>query len=422
MKGSDKDEAINDLCVSLLRERPLKLSSIEQIESALTPDELTRSFDTIAQLKVKSLLADGQFYQAYQELRYALEQDPLNVYLQLVHGTCIYQCSQNLLNLLHDSPTDSGIEPMYNIVKNESAINAETSALYAKHLVSSRRYREAMELVAPLIAIFPAQRGLRGTVEILAQHIPHPILINFLQTAPPKLAIEIVAKNRTASETLKLTRSYHKIQNHLETEGQLGLAEKALTEILGDWPNKIEMDPALKDFYFLKSVLNLKKQRPLDAVHCLQLLLEMDPANIYVRNYRSTCVSEAFQMTEALVKKGEFLESICDFYACFSQYGVPSYTFIAEVAKEHIRKGRMQIGKELVQHMIAINPIDCDYLIAALEVALETNQSDWAQEIFAKIALVHKARPWDLKLGALLEEQPTSSAKTVTELISKKAA
>ncbi len=232
MNGSNKEVAIDDLCNSLVRDKPLKLTSIEEIESEFSPDEMTRSFDIIALLKLRSLTAEGKYYRAYQVLNSALKKEPKNICLQIEYGSCIQQLHQHLLTLLHDDPSDSRIELFYTTLKNEAAINPESSTLFIRHLLDAMRINEAVNIALPLIQYCPAQKGLRTTVELLVQHAQHPLLLEYLRSVPPKPEVKFIKKSYSAGETYKLVQSFREIQKNLINPDEQFLAEQALKKII----------------------------------------------------------------------------------------------------------------------------------------------------------------------------------------------
>lgn len=405
MKGTSRDEAVYSLMSAMVRDKALKYSSIEELEASLSPSELARTFDVIAMLKQKSLLSDGRYYQAAQELRHGLEKDPHNVFLQLEFQGCLQLCHQYLQNLLLDDTMDPSIEPIYVLLKNESFLGIETTTLYVKYLLACKRPKEALENIRPLVRTFPAQRGLRPIVEAMVQHIQHPELQDYLRSSSTDPEIEYVETKRSATEAHKLTQKFRKIQAMLEPSGDLALAKRTLHEIIGDWPKTDKMDPGLKDFYYLKARIESRQGRPLEAVHCLQLFTKMDPANIYAKNLLDNCLQDSFAMILEYVGKGEFLDNLCEFYECYSKYASVPYPLITETAKQYIRSGKIATARQLMSNLLAVNPFDSDYLIANLDVALLSEISEWSDAVLNKIQEVYKTRPWDLKLGAFLEDR-----------------
>jgi hypothetical protein len=412
MRGTSRDEAIYTLVSAMVRDRALKYSTIEELEGSLSPDELARSFDVISVLKLKSLLSEGRHYQAALELRQALEKEPHNVFLQLEFEECLHLCHQYLQSLLLEDTRDPSIEPMYLLLKSESSIGTETESLYVKYLLACKRPKEALECIRPLVRTFPAQRGLRPIVETMVQHIQHPELQDYLRTPTPEPEIECIRMPHSATETRELTQQFKRALRALEPQADISVAQKIVKDTIGDWPKNPIMDPVLKDFYYLKARIEAQLERPLEAVYCLQLYVKMDAANIYARNFLDKCLQDAFVMILNYVRKGEFLDNLCEFYECYSRYAPVPYTLITEVAKQYIRSGQRERGRHLMNNLLSVNPGDSDYLIANLEVALFSETPEWSDSLLNQIHEVYKNRPWDLKLGCLLEDPPTPAGNT----------
>ncbi|MBK7962524.1 MAG: hypothetical protein IPK04_15835 [Bdellovibrionales bacterium] len=336
----------------MVRDRALKYSTIEELEGSLSPDELALSFDVIAMLKQKSLLSEGRHLQAALELRQGLEKEPHNVFLQLEFEGCLQLCHQYLQSLLLEDTRDPSIEPMYLLLKSESSIGTETESLYVKYLLACKRPKEALECIRPLVRTFPAQRGLRPIVETMVQHIQHPELQDYLRTPTPEPEIECIRMPHSATETRELTQQFKRALRALESQADISAAQKIVKDTIGDWPKNPIMDPVLKDFYYLKARIESQLERPLEAVYCLQLYVKMDAANIYARNFLDKCLQDAFGMILNYVRKGEFLDNLCEFYECYSRYAPVPYTLITEVAKQYIRSGQRERGRHLMNNLL----------------------------------------------------------------------
>lgn len=406
MGSNSKEQAISELCFSLKRNKPFKLNSIEELESSLSPSEILRSFDSISLMKLKSFVAEGNYSQAYIEIRSSLEKDPHNICLQLELKDVLFHIHQHTENLLHENPSEPSVEKYFDILKFESFTGPEISILFLKHLILNRKFVEAFEMAKPLISLYPSHKSLRHNVELLVQHFQHPKLLVYLKgLSECEEVIEYSKKLRTNGEIYELSNAFRKIRNQLDNSETIHKAESLLNEIIGNWPQSKGMDLNLKDFYFLKAVLESKKGNHLEAVFCLQLLTEMDPANIYFQNYLDACTQEAIQTTTELAKKGEFLETLCEFYNYYRKYGMTHYPLIQEVAKQHIKEGRFEIALNLMNELLSLNPVDNDYLIANWEVALFANNKEWSDRIYLCMRETFKMRPWDVKLGSFISEQ-----------------
>lgn len=391
-----KENMLSALTNDFERDRPLKLAHIDTLQLALTTDEMASSADTIAIMKMRSLLAEGDPFQAYKTFIAALKADPLNLSLQIEYFAVLNALADKFKSLLTDSPNSPLIDAYYDILYREAYLNNHLQTLYMSYLINQERYAESLQLALPLIELFPAMLGLRDAVERIAITIPDPRLTNFLRTPLPRVGRQTISSKRTPAEVLHLKTTFHTLIERIHLPEIEHYASKMFDETLGELNESSPIDTSLKDIYYLKALYEGNRGKHWAAIELLQSLVEIDQCNLFYR--RSLQVEVQRFCTQKELNVDPRIA-----YAALREFAVVPFVMIKTVALAHVKNGEVAKAKGVMRALVELNSFDNDYLLATLEVATESKDQKWIDEISLHITDILKNRPWDLALRAAVD-------------------
>jgi len=347
-------------------------------------------------MKMRSLLAEGDSFQAYKTFIAALKADPLNLSLQLEYFAVLNALADRFKSLLADMPNSPLIDAYYDILYREAYLNNHLQTLYMSYLINQERYAEALQLALPLIELFPAMLGLRDAVERIATAMPDARLTNFLRTSPRRIGRQTISSKRTPSEVLRLKTTFQTLIEKVHSPEPDSIVPKMLNEILGQFDESSPIDTSLKDIYYLKALYEGNRGKHWAAIELLQSLIEIDQCNLFYRR--------ALQIeVQRFCTQKEMNADPCMAYAALREFAVVPFVMIKTVALAHVKNGETAKANGLMRALVELNSFDNDYLLATLEVAVESKDQKWIEEISSHIMGILKGRPWDLTLRAALE-------------------
>lgn len=385
------ERALVALANDLGRDKPYNLAHVDALQDALGPKAAEASRDTLIVMRLRALLAEGQPVQAYRTLMAALKDSPLNLSLQLEFFGCMNAVSDRFKYMLNEDPHNPLIDIYYEILFREAYLNNELQMQYMSYLVAQNRMAEALKLAVPLIELFPAMLGLRDTVEQIAMHIPHPVLIRYLQQLPARLMRETRRSSPNAVEVLALRKKLLRLQELMSIPIPDPEKDAIFREVLGEVSDTSTLDLTLRDFYFYKAVHDGQQGRHWEAIQLLQSLVESDTCNLY---FRRSLEIEVRRFCEQKDLKVDARRA----HAVLREFANVPYELIKASATAHVKQGDVAEGRRLMESLLKLNPMDNDYLLAALEVAMESTDQEWIESLHQRISSIAAERPWDLKL------------------------
>lgn len=398
---SRRGRALDALISSFFREQPLSLDRIEEMWESLSPEEQKISYDTVVMMRMRALLAEGKEYQAYQALIGGLQLNPGNLALQLELDSCLGTCHAKLEQLLCDDPQNPLVEVLYQALLREAHVNPVVQGRYLNTLARQGRFHEAAQLAFPLIALCPGMVGLRDTVETVAAQVPDTKFTKFLASPPAGLARKVVTSVLTPKKTLELKRKFRQVQNEISNESATGAASKILREVLGDFNDLSDLDMAYKDFYYFLAIVTGNNGKNWEAISLLQALVEADPCHLFFRRALEVEFNRFCENTVQRTEKKELKIDLSRAYAVLREIGCVPYSFLRQVCLYEVAAGETVSARMKMDQLMALNPFDGDYLLAALDVAIEAKDQVWMQLLLAKLEELKKDRPWILRLVAV---------------------
>lgn len=392
---SSKEKALAALTNDLGRDRPINPAHIEALQQSLSPEELKGSEDTLTVMRMRAYLADGKPLQAYNVLMPALRAQPLNLFLQLEYYPCLNSVLERFKSLATDDLHNPLIELHYQALYKEAYLNQQTQTMYLAYLVAHSRWTEAAAIAESLVELFPAQLGLRDLVEQIASHVPNEILSKFLSKRPLKFGREIVCKSRTPNEIISMRQQYGKVLEQVNSPEPQPWVAKFFNDILGEVSELAPIDASVRDIYYLKALYEGKIGNLWAAIQILQALVEIWPCDLY---FRFALEVEAMKFCEQKDLKVDARKA----FSVLREFVVVPFGMHKHIALAHVADGEVSAAKAIIDRLLRLNPIDNDYLLLALDVAMEAGDESWVDELMAKIKNVSAERPWDLKLRAML--------------------
>lgn len=380
-------------------------SDLDRLIEELTPEEFDAAFDTIALYRCRSRFAEGKHLEAYNSLQDGLKKDPFNISLQGERAALLSGASEKLLELVKTDPQSPSIDRLYKILELEGAATVGHLCGYINSLVLQKKWNEALVPLLPMLKLYPEILPLQGLVQTMANVTAHPDLLAHVRR-PVEKHNSVVWKQMkisasTANEVSMLCRLLDRKQ------GANALAESDLKEIdrvLSQHSDGSTYIANFKDLYYFKGVM-LRQFGPLmESVLLLDALVSMDPCRIEFRKARdqSAHAFSAHLIDVAERNKNAFF--IAQFYPLLRDMGFVSYVFLKAVCLEEVRSGKREEAKEKMAALVALNPLDFDYVSAAYHIAEALGDEAWKAELDELKIKMLKVRPWDLDLRQSLEE------------------
>ncbi len=388
---TSRDKALVALANDFNRDKPLSLTSIAEVQESLSPEELKASTDTIAVMQMRSLVQEGKPLQAYKILNTALKVNPLNLALHLELFYCLNAVAERFRALVAEDVNNPLIDMYFETLFKEAYLNCEVQLQYLSYLVAQGRFKEASQMAIPLVALFPALLGLRNLVEQIAAHVPDPSLHEFVRNNPVKLGRPTIYRDRSPNEILSLKQKYGKLQEQAHSPTPEPWVARTFNEVLGEITELTPIDIGVKDIYYLKAIHEGNMGNHWAAIQLMQSLVEIDPCNLF---YRRGLDIE----TRRFCDQKDLRVDARKAYAVLREFVAVPFVMIKQTALAEIREGKIDEAKQWMATLLSLNPIDNDYLMAALEVAVESKDDKWVDEIIQRINNVLKERPWDLML------------------------
>ena len=408
-----RGRALDQLFSDFLRDRPMSMGAIDEMWECLTPEERCASFDSVAILRMRTFLAEGKPVQAYQTLATALRSHPTNLSLLLERTTCLSNCHEHLDRLFAEDPQSPLIAILYDFLLREAYLNPISQGRYSNYLAHLGKYAEAAKLALPLIALYPAMVGLRDTVEEIVIHLPDATLRSYASASTVSLARHVIKTEIQQRMALELTKQFSKLQEQIQTNVDDPSVNKILHNVLGEFSELSSLDVAFKDFYFLKAIADSGKGRHWDAIMLLQNLVEIDPCNLF---FRRSLEIEVHKFTDVVVKniaKNEQKIDLRRAYPVLREISNVPYILLKEVCLSEVASGNLVSAKTKMDHLCELNPFDSDYVLAALDVAIEAKDHDWMERLQGAMEKLKTERPWDLRAAAFETERSEASEITL---------
>ncbi len=396
-----RGRALGSLFSNFLNKRPLCLADVSEMWESLTPEERSSSYDTVTQMRVRTLIGEGKPIQAYSLLVSGLRVDPLNLSLQLELNSVTIACAHRLEFLLSADPQNQEVRILYEILQKEASLSVPLQGKYMAALVNQGLCDEALPIAKSLVELFPAMVGLGDAVEALAIRLPDPTLLRFIAKQPTPPSRDRIRSEMTPARAHELKGRFFRLQELVQGESESPEAEKMLNEILGVWSDTCAIDVSLKEFYYLRAGYLSRHGGNWDALSILQSLVAIDPCSLH---FRHALELEVSQITEIVLKKCDNADCKIDLiqvYEVLIQLGLLSYKFLTRVCIAEVNAGAISEAKRKMQLLVALNSYDHDYLYSALEVAVETKDEAWQKEILDSVKLLSQQRPWDPGLAML---------------------
>jgi len=390
-RGKTLEQMFNDF----LAERPGNLKAIDEMWECLTPSEREASQDTIVVMRTRSYVAESKPVQAYHLLLSALKKDSTNVLLLNERKRCLTVCRSQLDHFFTYDSENPLIEIFYNILLSEASIDPIRQGRYLSYLVRMGKYAEASKLALPLVTLCPAILDLRDNIEEIVLRMPNEKLQKFLMTEPLRLTRSVIKTKLTPKRAHELAHIQTMLSSEINTNSSDPVINKILDEIIGELNELSPIDLAFKEFYYLKAVSWGNVGRNWDAMMLLQNLMAIDPCNLSVR---LSFDIEARRFIEHVLEKSKKAELKIDIRRAFSvlkEITWVNHVLITQVSLAEVANGEAKVAKERMQQLCALNPVDGDYLVAALDVAMEAKDTEWMEQLLAELDKQKAARPWD---------------------------
>lgn len=395
-----RGRALDQMFADFENDRPMSLNAIEELWESLTPEERAASFDTVAANRLRAYIAEGKPVQAYGAMMAGLRVQPTSLRLQSERGSCLAACFEQLDRLLTVDSQNPMIGIIYDILLKEAYVSPIIQGRYLEHLVRQGKFLEASELALPLIALFPAMFGLRETVEDIAIHIPNERLKEFVVAETATLRRPVTRSVLMPHVAGGLRRKLAMLNDLVQGGATDPKIDEILTEVLGDFSDLSHIDLTLKDFYYFKAIADGERGKSWEAIMLLQTMVEIDPCNMHYRRSLNIEVSRFSSMVIAKAEKNELKIDFARAYTALREIVVVPYTFLKITCLAEVTAGQLSSAKAKMQQLCALNPHDGDYLLAALDVAIEAKDHEWMEQLLVDLVRQRTERPWDLTVAA----------------------
>jgi tetratricopeptide (TPR) repeat protein len=329
-----------------------------------------------------------------------LKAHPTSLALLRIRNIYIGFCSDQLDELLANDPESPLIENLYNILKNEAAVTPSTQGRYLDYLVREERHREAIQLALPLAALYPAMVGLRETIEELVLRVPHKALQAYVARPSSTVSRPQISSVLTPQQARKALGDLEVVQALVNDSTEDPAAVRTLHAAIGDISEFSPLDTAFKDFYYYKAVYDGNQGRHWEAISLLQDLVELDPCDLVVRRSLGIEVERFMSMVIKQSRTSEVKIDIVRAFKALREIALTGYIFLKLVCLREVVAGDVASAKEKMIQLCELNPVDGDYLLAALDVAIEAKDSPWMESLIGRLEQLKADRPWDLTVTA----------------------
>jgi tetratricopeptide (TPR) repeat protein len=409
MKGelvsNEREKLISQLMAGFKREETLNINQLNELEEQLSSEEAKVSVDTLAILRTRTLFATGKFVQAYNVLADGLRRAPQSLSLQLERAGFLGLAQNVLADQMHQDPMNPMIELLYEILRRESAILASHQVEYLKFLVGHQRYAEAARLAVPLVALCPSLLNLREQVELIAAKAPRPLLNLYLLTQPARIRRQCETKELSAKEIILLKEKLSSLRQAMNGEVPVHIIDKQLREVIGVLSEDKPLITNYKDFYYLQAIIEERKENYFEALMLFRALVEMDPCSL---EYRRSMEIEANHVNMHFIeqdKKGTLKVDLVSAYPLLREMGHVSYTLLTEVCLAEVKKDLKAQAKEKMMYLVALNPMDSDYVEAAQKVAEAMKDELWEAELLRLLQRIREELPWAIELQMKIDSK-----------------
>lgn len=407
---TEREKILGQLMAGFKREEALGLNQLAELEAQLIPEESKVSGDTLVVLKTRSLFGSGKFVQAYNVLLDGLRRMPTSISLQYERSSILPAAQNALSDLMHQDPLNPMNELLYDILRRESAAHIWHQVEYLKFLVGHQRFAEAAKLAIPLVALSPGLLGLRDQVEIIAQKTQHQQLINYLMESPVRIGRPIEAITLSAKDAYVMKEKLVVLRNALRGDAPIHVIEKHLAEVIGKIGPETTLNSNLKEFYYIWAIVEERKENYFDSLQMFRSLVEMDPCNLNYRQSMDTELGHVCNHFAEQSEKGNLKVDLIKAYEVLREIGHVSYPLLAQVAIAEVKAGQVEKAKQKMYHLVALNPLDSDYVGAAQKVAEAANDSVWLGDLHRMMNRISEERPWDLELQMKLDQNEKVAA------------
>ncbi len=397
---AQRERVLDEMLTAFRLSRTISKKNISDITDCLSPDEYQNAFDTLTLLRMKAFDEDYKPLQAYNSLLDGLKEEPTNISLQLERTEHLDSCHRFLDRLLATDLKDPMIEVAYELLLKEGHLGPFTQAHYLEYLIESRQYAEAIDLALPLCYLHPSFVGLRERVEELLTHVHNDELKSFLDQPGLQICSRSLKSTLEPAKARRLIKQFQSLLG-LVLENDTGPEiPKILKEVLGEVDEHTILDLAYKDFFYCKAVYDGNNGRHWESITLLKKLCEVDPCNMQFRNSLSVEVDRFCEAMAEKAKKGEPKVDLGKIYLILKNIGQIPYKFLEQVCLAEVASGLTSSAKEKINHLCRLSPYDGDYLLCALNVAMDAHDSQWITEILEKLNTLKQMRPWDLTVAA----------------------
>lgn len=395
-KGRALDVLMNDFT----RDRGMSQESIDRISEVLSPGEREASTESIAILRSKAFVEAGKPVQSYRSLVKALARYPTSISLQLERTDCLQACHVALGFLLSDDPLSPIIDDLYQILLAESYMGPTTQAQYLKYLLAQGRIEKAVRLARCLVVLYPAINSLRESVEEILVQADDSVLAEYAHRSPVRFAPSVVRTTPSPQRARELLEACKRLQSQVLGSSEGDDPGNLLREIIGDDQALELVDLTLKEFYYLKAVYDGNHGRHWDAIKLLQILVEIDPCSLHFARSLEIEIRRLSNSVEDTAKSGDAKFDCIGAYPVLKEISVLPFFFLKQVCLAEVRQGRLIEARAKMDELCRLNPFDADYLMASIDVALESRDHGWLDILMLRIDSLKSDRPWILNLSA----------------------
>jgi hypothetical protein len=394
-----------EILAKFQKTRSFDVDLVERFVGELNVSETASSFDSIATMKMRALVSESKFVQAYNVLTQTLRRDPCNLPLRLEYKYLMTVLTEKMAEISIENIGDPLIETIAELLHNEGELDIRSRFIWIKHNLAINNTKAALDKIISVLTLFPSMNGLEGIAKQLIDLQYDIRLEEFLTRSKPQIDVHFYAFQRSPAEILFLEKKYLRINSLIENYDQLEKANEELSAILGSSLQVGYVDVGLKDFYFQKAIVDSMQGRKMGAIAMLLQLVKMDPANIFYQSYLNQNLND-FQL-EVLdkIEKNSFEGDFLKLFDFLRNVTLPSFRLVKYAALCYLRIGDEKIAKHLMNTLLAMNTKDQDYLIASLEVAIAAKDKKWQKEIFNIMEKVYADRPYHLRIAKILFPQ-----------------